>query len=470
MTDPTTFFDGLCETAARIESRQLSPVELTRALLERIDQVDGRLHSYATVMAESALDAASRAEEEIEAGRYLGPLHGIPVGVKDLCFTRGVPTMGGQAFRRDFRPGFDSTAVAKLAEAGAVLIGKLSLTEGAMRGYHRSFPIPTNPWGDDLWPGSSSSGSGVAVAAGLCFAALGTDTGGSIRCPTMANGIVGLKPTYGLVSRYGVLALAESLDHVGPMGRRVADVAALLEAIAGHDPEDATSLETPPLRISERLGDGIVGARLGCDRGYATDGTEPGLVTAIEAALGKFDALGAEVVEIELPRFGPDQVNAWMKICSREACAAHSSTFPSRADEYGEFFRDFLERGARVTPETYAAQTEVRDDFNRSFREVLSSVDAVVAPPGGAPFRVRPGLLYGGMKDLAVILEHIQFHFTAPADFAGTPTISLPCGQSPHGVPYTIQLLGDQLTEPTLCRIAHTYEQATGWHHLHPEV
>lgn len=218
--DGPLHYASLLDVSKLIEARELSPVELTQMMLDRIDTVDSRHRSYATVMAAHALAAARVAEQEIQSGNYRGPLHGIPIAVKDLCYTRGVRTMGGLGVLADFVPDYDATVVTKLNEAGAILLGKLNLTEGAMGGYLPDFDLPINPWGEALWPGASSSGSGVATAAGLCFAALGTDTGGSIRFPAMANGIVGLKPTYGRVSRHGVLALAESLDQVGPMARR----------------------------------------------------------------------------------------------------------------------------------------------------------------------------------------------------------------------------------------------------------
>ena len=214
-------------------------------MLDRIATVDRGLKSYATVMREEALAAARAAEQEIRAGRYRGPLHGVPVAVKDLCYTKGVRTMGGTTVRENFVPDVDATVVARLREAGAVLLGKLNLSEGAAAGYNPARDVPLNPWNPDRWPGMSSSGSGVATAAGLCYAAIGTDTGGSIRNPASANGVVGLKPTYGRVSRFGVLAMADSLDHVGPMARSVADVAIMFDAIAGRDPKDPTSLDAP---------------------------------------------------------------------------------------------------------------------------------------------------------------------------------------------------------------------------------
>jgi len=232
------YYASLQEVGRRIQSHDLSPVDLTRMMLDRIAQVDPRLKSYATVMSEQALADASAALQEIQAGRYRGPLHGVPIAIKDLCYTQGVRTMGGTAVLKNFVPTFDSMVVAKLRTAGAVVLGKLNLSEGAAAGYNPSFDVPLNPWRADRWPGMSSSGSGVATAAGLCFGAIGTDTGGSIRNPASANGVVGLKPTYGRVSRFGVLPMAPSLDHLGPITRRVADAAIMFDVIAGFDPQD----------------------------------------------------------------------------------------------------------------------------------------------------------------------------------------------------------------------------------------
>jgi len=237
---------SLHETARRIATREVSPVDLTREMLARIAAVDPVLKSYATVMADSAMAEAETAGGEIAAGRYRGPLHGIPIGIKDLCWTKGVRTMGGLAVRRGFVPQEDATVVTRLRAAGAVVLGKLNLSEGAAAGYNPAMDVPLNPWNHDRWPGLSSSGSGVAVAAGLCFGAVGTDTGGSIRMPASANGVVGLKPTYGRVSRYGVMAMADSLDHVGPLAREVTDAALMFDAMAGHDARDPTSLDAAP--------------------------------------------------------------------------------------------------------------------------------------------------------------------------------------------------------------------------------
>jgi amidase len=245
MSETPLHFKTITELAGLIESKEISPVELTEAMLMRIQEQDSRYKSYATVMGEQARASSQAAERSIAAGSYLGPLHGVPIAVKDLCFTKGVATMGATKVLMDHVPDFDCTVVQKLNAAGAIILGKLNLTEGAMAGYSPEFQVPVNPWGANLWSGASSSGSGVATSAGLCYGSLGSDTGGSIRFPSAACGIVGIKPTWGRVSRYGVLALAESLDHIGPMTRSAADAGIMLQAIAGLDPNDPTSLPAP---------------------------------------------------------------------------------------------------------------------------------------------------------------------------------------------------------------------------------
>ena len=265
-----THYMRLAQVARLIASKDVSPVELTRLMLDRIAAVDGRLKSYATVMADHAMAAARDAEEKIQRGQYRGALHGVPIAVKDLCYTRGVRTMGALAVLKNFVPDFDATVVTRLKDAGAIILGKLNLTEGAMAAYHPDFDIPVNPWNEDLWASVSSSGSGVATAAGLCFGSLGSDTGGSIRFPAAQCGIVGLKPTWGRVSRYGVLELAGSLDHIGPMTRSVAAAAIMFEAIAGVDPNDVTTRSEPVESILGTLREGVSGVRLGIDRRYAS--------------------------------------------------------------------------------------------------------------------------------------------------------------------------------------------------------
>ena len=458
----------ISDIAGMLERRELSPVELTKHMLDRISALDSQLNSYQTVMAEQAMDAAAKAESEIVSGRYRGPLHGIPVAVKDLCFTRGVPTRGGLAVLRDFVPDFDATVIQRLESAGAILLGKLNLTEGAMVGYHPDFKIPVNPWGKDLWPGASSSGSGVAPAAGLCFAALGTDTGGSIRFPALANGIVGLKPTYGRVSRHGVLDLGETLDHVGPLTRGVEDAGMVLAAISGQDKADPTSLPAPLPDLSD-IGAGVAGMRIGYDSEFASQGTNPELIASIETALSLLESLGASVVKVKMPAEILTLGELWFPICTYEAHKAHAANYPSRRDEYGNFFGEFLDIGASVTDEQYKDAMTARRDFSKRYESVLSTVDAMLCPAGGVTVPAAFDQ-YGGAEALAPMFDEVQMQFTIPDDFAGTPTLTLPCGHGMTGIPHAMQLVGKTLSEARLCRIGRAYEAATDWHLRRPPL
>jgi amidase len=458
----------ITDIAGLLERRELSPVELTGHMLERISVLDSQLHSYQTVMAEQAMDAAAKAESEIVSGRYRGAYHGIPVAVKDLCFTRGLPTKGGLAVLRDFVPDYDATVIQHLESAGAILLGKLNLTEGAMVGYHPDFKIPVNPWGSDLWPGASSSGSGVATAAGLCFAALGSDTGGSIRFPAMANGVVGLKPTYGRVSRHGVLDLGETLDHVGPLTRGVEDAGLVLAAISGQDKADPTSLPAPLPDLSD-ISAGVAGLRIGYDSEFASQGSDPELLASIDAALVLLESLGASVVNVKVPAEILTLGELWFPICSYEAHKAHASNYPSRREEYGNFFRDFLEIGASVTDAQYNDAMAARRNFSERYESVLATVDAMLCPAGGVTMPVTADQ-YGGAETLAPLFDQVQMQFTIPDDFAGTPTLTLPCGQGKTGIPHAMQLVGKALSEAVLCRIGRAYEAATDWHQRRPPL
>ncbi len=465
MPDTPLHYQTIAEVAARLQSGAISPVALTQAILDRIASLDGGLKSYATVMADQALTAARSAEREIAAGRYLGPLHGVPVAVKDLCFTRGVATMGGARVLRDFIPDFDGTVVQRLNAAGAIILGKLNLTEGAMAGYNPEFDIPINPWGADRWAGASSSGSGVATAAGLCYGSLGSDTGGSIRFPAAACGTVGIKPTWGRVSRYGVLALAESMDHVGPMTRSAADAGIMLQALAGHDPNDPTSLHTPVPDMLAGLGQGVNGIRIGVDERYIGDGVDAELAQAVLSGARLLESMGAQLTPVRMPET-EDFSRAWAVLCSAEAAAAHRETFPSRAGEYGPWFRGWLELGHRHTAADYADANRQRLACNGILAGVFADIDVLVCPSmTTAPERVTPEELYGPMS----AEEWTWGPFTIPFDFNGAPTISLPCGLNREGLPLSIQFVGQRLAEPLLVQIGDAYESATR-HNLRPGV
>jgi amidase len=480
MSETPRHYRSLNEIAKDIQGGTLSPVDLTGAMLARIEELEPRLHAYYTLTHDRAVAAAEKAQREIAAGRYLGPLHGVPIGVKDLCYTAGVRTTGGSGVRRDFVPSFDATVVRRLEAAGAVLLGKLATTEGAMAGYNPEFEVPRNPWGDELWPGVSSGGSGVGVAAGLCFAALGTDTGGSIRYPSAMNGIVGLKPTWGRVSRHGVLDLAPSLDHVGPMTRRVADAAVMLRAIAGPDPDDPTALPDAVPDYVADLERGVGGMRVGFDERYATEGVLPALTAAIRAALDVLEKQGARVVEITLPpaALEPDALLAWQTLCAAEAAVVHQATFPSQAADYGPWFRFWLGFGASVTGTQYAAAHHRRLETSGALRAAMRDVDLLLCPTvASEPFAYQREGVFSAPDAAAgssagVPLEWFQrsSRFTIPWDYNGYPTLSLPCGTTAEGLPLSLQLIGHPLTEGTLLRAGHTYEAATEWHRRHPPV
>jgi amidase len=325
-----------------------------------------------------------------------------------------------------------------------------------------------------------SGGSGVAVGGGLCFGALGTDTGGSIRYPSAMNGIVGLKPTWGRVSRYGVLDLAPSLDHVGPMTRSVADAAVVLRAIAGSDPDDPTTLPDAVPDYAADLERGVTGLRVGYDQRYGTDGVAPALASAIRAALDVLEQQGAHIVEVALPPGALEQnaLLAWQTLCAAEAAAVHQATYPSRAADYGPWFRSWLAFGASVTGAQYAAAHRQRLETSGAIRHALRDVDLLACPTvASEPFPyqrqgvfVAPDVAAGTSAGVALEWFQRSSRFTIPWDYNGWPTLSLPCGATAEGLPLSLQLVGHPLTEGTLLRAGHAYESATEWHRRHPAV
>jgi amidase len=462
-------YSSLASVARRIEARELRPSDLTQQMLDRIAALDGHLLSYVTLMTDRALESARRADAEIEAGRYRGPLHGVPIGVKDLCYTRGVRTMAGTKVFADFVPDFDATVVARLEAAGAIILGKLVLCEGAFGPYFPGLQVPVNPWDATRWSGVSSSGSGVATAAGLCFGSIGTDTGGSIRYPSATNGCVGLKPTYGRVSRHGVFALAPSMDHVGPMTRTVEDAAILFEAMAGADPNDPTSLPDPVPAVRAELGRGVSGLRIGFDRRYATDNVDPDVAAAMNEVLATLVRLGAQVVEVAMPDVS--QVGgAWLDLCYVEALAVHAATFPSRAGEYGPGFRAALAAAQHVTAERLTEVKEIRSQVSASIESMLNTVDCLVCPSMANSARVKEANPFDEETDESWSEQVRNDIYCQPFNFSGSPNLSVPCGFSADELPLSVQFVGRRLSEASLCRIGHAYEQATTWHLRHPEV
>lgn len=467
MSETPLHFKTITELADLIRSKSISPVEVAEAQLNRIRDQDSTYKSYATVMSEQAMASARAAEQAIAAGNYLGPLHGVPIAVKDLCYTKGVATMGATKALVNNIPNFDCTVVEKLNAAGAVILGKLNLTEGAMAGYNPEFQVPVNPWGDNLWSGASSSGSGVATAAGLCYGSLGSDTGGSIRFPSAACGIVGIKPTWGRVSRYGVLALAESLDHIGPMTRSAADAGIILEAMAGLDPNDPTTLPAPVPGMLMEINQGVRGLRIGLDEDYISGNTDPELAESVLSGIRVMEGLGAVIVPITMPDLS-GYMDAWAVLCTSEALAAHETTYPSRRDDYGPWFQGWLDKGASVTGAEYAKANNVRAACRGLLANVFENIDVISCPTMTTPpFPITLDEMYGS----TFLLDDPHWgRFTVPYDFSGAPTISLPCGQNSNGLPLSLQFVGKHLSEPMLCRIGHTFEQNTEWHNLRPDI
>jgi amidase len=390
----------------------------------------------------------------------------VPVAVKDLCQTKNIQTTCASRLLRNWRPDTNATVVERLEVAGAVLLGKLNLTEFAVAWYHPQMPTPLNPWDASLWPGASSSGSGVATAAGLCFASIGTDTGGSIRFPSAACGVVGLKPTWGRVSRHGVFPLGESLDHIGPITRNVADAALLLQAIAGHDSADQTSLAAPVEDYTIGLEAGAGGIRIGVDERYITQAASPGVATAIADAIRTFESLGARIIHVKIPEVQAG-LAAWTTLCTVEAAEAHESTFPEQASEYGPGFRSFLELGHTVSGRDYAKAQMIRERFSNCFQQLFDQIDLFACP--SMPSASLPAT--GIPSDASGLTgSNGLLHFTAPFNLSRNPTLSQPCEKSASGPPPSLQLVGRRLGEATLLRAGAAFERATGWHTQRPPM
>jgi amidase len=456
----------LLETAHLLQTRALSPVELARAMLARIEALDARLHAYARVTPELALAQAQQAERDIMARRYLGPLHGIPIGLKDLCYTAGIPTAAGMPLHRDFVPAFDGTLVRRLYAAGAVCLGKLQLTEGAFADHHPAITVPVNPWHPAHWSGASSSGSGVATAAGLAFATLGSDTGGSIRFPCAANGVTGLKPTWGRVSRYGAFELAASLDHIGPMCRTAADCGVVLQAIAGADPNDPTASQAPVpdyLRGNER---DLRGLRLGVDQRYISEGVEALVVASVRDAIQALTALGAEVRSVRVPDVEA-VLRDWAPNCAVETAVAHERTFPSRRTEYGPGLAGLLDSARNVSALDYQKILLRRRDFAGRLAALFQGIDLLIIPAQNIASPTLAQMATLG-QDPAALLALMRF--TSPFDMSGSPTITLPCGFTPKRTPIALQLVSRHMEEDLLVRAGRAYQRETRWHLTFPRL
>lgn len=456
----------LLDLSARLEGGQTTSLAVTQALLDRIGRLDGDLHAYAWLTAESALAEAAHADAERASGGARGPLHGVPLAVKDLCWTRDVPTAAGMAIHRDFRPAEDASVVRRLREAGAVLLGKLQMTEGAYSDHHPSVTAPVNPWGADYWPGVSSSGPGVALAAGLCLGAVASDTGGSIRWPCAANGVTGLKPSWGRVSRHGVVELAASLDHVGPMARSVRDLAALLQVIAGPDPRDPTARQAPVPDYLAAAGRGGAGLRLGVDRAWNAQGVDPQVAATVAEAEAVFRALGAQIVEVTFPDVSQALAD-WPLDCAVQAAVAHAATYPARRQDYGSVLASVIETGLAASAADYQRVLLRRMDLRGRADAVLAGVDVLLTPVHPfAPLSLATIATLGEQPDLIAGLQR----YTCPFDMTGHPTLALPGGVDAAGLPIGLQLVAADLGEPALLAAGAAFQAATAWHRRRPAL
>jgi amidase len=470
MTEIELHYASLLEVAHRIKARKLSPVELTRSLLNRIEKLEPHLHSYATVTPELALAQAARAEQEIMNGKYRGPLHGVPIAVKDICNTAGITTAAGTAIHARSVPEFDATVVKRLADAGAVLLGKLQLTEGAFAKHHPKVPVPRNPWSSEYYAGASSSGSGVATAAGLAFGTIGSDTGGSIRFPASANGVTGLKPTWGRVSRHGVFPLAPSLDHIGPLSRSAADAGAMLSIIAGLDMNDPTTLAAPVPNYLAGLEDGVRGLRIGIDTSYNEDQVDAEIIQSLREVRSVLERQGATIRDVNVPDY-TIVTQGWGSIAGVEAALVHAKTYPSRASEYGPAvsgaIAGLIEHGHTVTASDLMQVQYARLAFSGALATLFHEIDLLLIPVQPlANFTIaNEAELFAQPEALSAFLR-----FTAPFDMSGSPTITLPGGFTMAGLPIAFQFVSRHLDEALLVQAGHDYQQVTNWHRKHPAL
>ncbi len=458
------------QLAPLIQNREVSPVEVIDAHLERIGATEGVLNSFITLLAEEAKASARRAEAEILRGNYRGPLHGIPVGLKDLYNTAGVRTTSGSRIFDNYLPDRDCTVAARFHQAGAILLGKLNMHPFAYgpTGENADYGHMHNPWNPEMITGGSSGGSGSAPAAGQCTIAMGSDTGGSVRIPAALCGIVGLKPTYGLVSRSGLTPLSWSMDHPGPMVRTVEDAALVMNTVAGYDPEDPGSARVEVPDYTAALTGDIEGLRIGVPREYFTAPLDPGVGQAVREAVGLLEELGATVSEVDFPMFEYAQAVSGTVLMS-EASACHRDLLKRDADKIYPPVRLRLEAGLFVSAADYLKAQQGRSEFNRAVRRLFETVDLLAGPtePVTAP-QILAQEVQAGEVSIGTTAALTQY--TRPYNITGSPAISVPCGFSQDGLPIGLQLAGRAFDEATVLRTAHAYEQATDWHRRRPPI
>ena len=460
----------VAQLGRRIQRKAVSPVEVAQAFLRRIDALEPRLNAFITLLADQALEAAHAAEAEILEGRYRGPFHGIPVGLKDLFWTKGVRTTSGSAVDGEFVPQEDSAVARRFSEAGAYCIGKTNMPEFAFdpTGRNPHYGPVHNPWDLERTTGGSSSGSAAAVATGAVPIAMGTDTGGSVRIPAALCGITGLKPTYGLISRYGVTPLSWTLDHVGPLARTVQDVALAMNVLVAHDPRDPGSARASPQDYTEGLDRGVSGLRIGVPREYVWDIMDPEVESVFKSAMAQMETMGVTVEEISIPELdytGPLSA----ALSTAEAAAYHRRRILAEGHRYDPVIRRRIEGGLFVSSATYLQGQRARSVMARKMREALGRVDLLATPATSivAPLHTDEQVTVGGQETTA---REALLRQTRIFNLTGLPAITLPCGFSAGGLPIGLQLAGKPFDDATVLRAARAYQQATDWHLRRPPI
>jgi aspartyl-tRNA(Asn)/glutamyl-tRNA(Gln) amidotransferase subunit A len=469
---PELHWASVADLARLIATKEVSPVDVVRAHLDRIAALDARLRCFVTLTAQAALEAARVAEGELAAGRSRGPLHGVPFALKDLFDTAGVRTTGGSKILADRVPADDATVVRRLSAAGAISLGKLTMHEFAYgpEGLNVHYGTSRNPWdaGAERIAGGSSSGSGVAVAAGLATFALGSDTGGSIRIPASLCGITGLKPTYGRVSRAGVLPLSWSMDHAGPMTRSAMDAALVLRALAGYDPADPTTSVLPVPDYAAALNGDVKGLRVGVLRAGFLDASAPEVRDAVEAAVKALEASGARVDEVTLEHVGCVAAGS-MAIVASEALAYHAEWVRTRPGDYQPDVVERLRAGAFVSGVHYVRSQQARALVRAEVDAALARRDVLLSPAAPIP-ATRIGETEAAFGEGTIDVRSSLLRFTRPFNFTGHPACALPCGFTPAGLPIGLQIVGRPFDEATVLRAADAYQRVTDWHTRRPPL
>lgn len=454
----------ITEVAELIARRSMSVTDLVEAQLERIDQFDSGLKSFSFLERNGALAVAAKRDRELAEGRWRGPLHGVPLAVKDIYEIAGWPASMGMPSKIGEVSTVTATVVERLWAAGAIIVGKVHTTEGVYAEHTPPFEAPLNPWDHSRWTGVSSSGSGVAAAAGLVFGALASDTGGSIRMPASANGLTGIKPTWGRVSRAGVFELAATLDHVGTLTRSVIDGAIMLSAIAGRDLRDPTASLLPVSDYAAVQPHGLSGVRIGIDMEWAFGDVSAEVIRALNSTLDVLTQLGAQIVPVSFPD-SRQIVEDWFDVCGVQTAVAHRNWYGVHKESYGPALAELIERGQKLSGTEYQELLLRRSRFRGSAQAVLNDIDALLIP--GLPFPAPPAAEMVRMDETTVSQVH---RYTVPFTMSQLPTVTVPAGYSDDGLPVSVQFVGSDFDEATLVRLAAAFQTATKWHKRHPAI